>query len=266
MSLTTAHGPLAAAPTDEVNYGIDGPEHRLLFDQFPRRVRAVFGGEIVLDTRNGMLLHETDLMPQLYVPETDVRDDLVTATDHSTHCPYKGDASYWSVRAGDRTAENAVWAYESPNEQAEWLRGYRGLDFEAMDAWFDEDEEIVGHLRDPYHRVDVRDTSRHIRVLVGDHVVAESHRPKVLSETGLPNRYYIPFDDVDPDLLEPSATHTACPYKGVASYYTLDVGGERIADAAWYYPHPLENAGKTTGHVCYLGDGVRTELDGLEAG
>jgi uncharacterized protein (DUF427 family) len=148
------------------------------------------------------------------------------------------------VRVGDWIAENAVWSYLEPNDSAAWLRGYQSFFFDAMDAWFDEDEEIAGNLRDPYHRVDVRDSSRRVRVLADGQVVAETDRPRLLSETGVPNRYYIPPDDVRRDLLEPSATHSVCPYKGTASYHTLRVGGQRLPDVAWFYPAPLESAVK----------------------
>src|SRR5947209_4047278 len=98
MSLTMSTGPLAGQPPQTVNYRIDGPAHRLLMQQFPRRLRAMFGGETVFDTTRAMLLHETGLLPQPYVPLEDIRQDLLTATDHHTFCPFKGTASYWSVR------------------------------------------------------------------------------------------------------------------------------------------------------------------------
>jgi uncharacterized protein (DUF427 family) len=207
-------------------------------------------------------VHESAILPQLYVPTDDVRAELLTATGHRTHCPFKGDASYWTVKAGDREAENAVWAYPDPFEPARWLSGYQAFEFNAMDAWFDEDEEIEGHLRDPYHRVDVRDSSRHVRVLAGGEVVAESDRPRILSETGIPNRYYLPPDDVRRDLLEPSATHTVCPYKGRASYHSLRLNGRRLDDAAWLYPEPLENSFKVARYLCFAGDDVDVEVDG----
>jgi uncharacterized protein (DUF427 family) len=261
MTLTLSSGPLAAKPPGMTNYRIDGPKHRLLFEPFPRRVRAVFAGEVVLDTRRGMLLHESAHLAQLYVPEGDVRAELLEPTDHTTHCPFKGDASYWSVRVGDRVAENAVWGYPTPLEEADWLKGYQAFYAKRMDAWFDEDEEVLG-LRDPYHRVDVRASSRHVRVAVAGEVVAESSRPLVLSETGLPNRYYLPPEDVRRDVLQPSATHTVCPYKGVASYHTVQVGGTRLTDAAWFYPEPLGDVVKARGHLCFAGEGVQLEVDG----
>jgi uncharacterized protein (DUF427 family) len=203
----------------------------LLFDPFPRRVRAYLGGELVLDTCRGMLLHESNMMVQLYVPDDDVRAKL-TPTDHTTHCPFKGDASYWTVTAGERTAENAVWGYQEPIAEASWLRGYVAVYWTAMDAWFDEDEETHAHLRDPYHRVDVRRTSRHVQVRAHGQSIAQTRHALLVSETGLPNRYYLPLHDVPAELLEVSPTHSYCPYEGRASYYT--VAG--VPDAAWYYP------------------------------
>jgi uncharacterized protein (DUF427 family) len=265
MTLTLSHGPLSPHPPGTVNYELSGPAHRLLLDEFPRRVRARFAGETVLDTRRGVLLHETGLLPQLYVPEEDFRGDLLEPTDHSTHCPFKGDASYWSVTAAGRTAENAVWAYQAPLPGAGWLRGYRAAYWQAMDQWFDEDEEVFGHLRDPYHRVDVRRSSARVRVTAGEsgEVLAETARPLLLSETGLPNRWYIPRDDIRLERLRPSTTTTVCPYKGTTEYWSL----EGVEDVAWSYPEPLEDAVKIAGYVCFAHEAVRVDVDhGAEHG
>ncbi len=257
--------PLSSAPPETVNYSIDAPPHRLLFDPFPRRVRAMFGGRTVLDTTRGMLLHESNLLPQLYVPQRDVDTELLEPSDHRTHCPFKGDAAYWSLVVGDRTAENAVWAYPEPYDAADWLRGYVAPYWSAMDGWFDEDDEVQGHLRDPYHRVDARPSSRHVQVLAGDEVVAETRRPVVLSETGLPNRYYVRVDDVRRELLDVSATHTVCPYKGTASYRSLRTPAGLIHDAAFCYPEPNDGVGSIAGLLCFLADGVETRVDGRTA-
>lgn len=262
MALTLGGGPLAARPPQTVNYHIDGPAHRLLWQDFPRRVRATFGGEVVLDSRHAKLLHESNLLPQLYVPWQDVRQDVLVPSDHCTHCPFKGDASYHSVAVGDRVAENAVWSYPDPTDDAHWLAGHAAVYWQSMDSWFDEDEEIFGHLRDPYHRVDIRATSREVRVVAGDAVVGQTRRAKLLSETGLPNRFYLPAEDVHTELLEPSATSTVCPYKGTTTYWNLRAGEAVIADAAWTYPEPLDGAQAIAGHYCFLADGVHTWVDG----
>jgi uncharacterized protein (DUF427 family) len=263
MALTLGDAPLSSRPRDTVNYRIDGPGHRLLFEPFPRRVRAVFGCETVLDTTNGMLLHESNLLPQLYLPHDDLREDLLARTDHHTHCPFKGDASYWSITVNGQTADNAVWAYLDPLSEAAWLRGHVALYWNSMDAWFDEDEQVAGRLRDPYHRVDARSTSRHVRVEADDELIAVSRRAVLLSETGLPNRFYLPADDVRTDLLEPSDTQTVCPYKGTAFYHSLRISSGRIADAAWCYPEPLEGVGAIRGHLCFAAEGIDTWVDGV---
>jgi uncharacterized protein (DUF427 family) len=261
LSLTHANGPLSRDPS-ATNYTIDGPENRMLFQGFPRRVRALLGRQTVLDTRYGKLLHETGYLPQLYVPREDVRVEVLEATDYTTNCPFKGDASYWSVRAGDRLAENAIWAYEDPLEPVMWLRDHLAAYWDRMDVWLDEDEPVEGHLRDPYHRVDARLSSSTVRVTAAGEKLAETRRPVVLSETGQPNRFYLPRSDVDDAKLEPSATSSVCPYKGRASYWSIRVPGERLEDVALAYDAERGDAFKVAGHVCFLGRDVQVSVDG----
>jgi uncharacterized protein (DUF427 family) len=265
MSLTFSAGPLAGHAPGTVNYRIDGPAHKLLMQEFPRRVRATFGGQTVFDTTRAMLLHETGLLPQVYVPIEDIRSDLLTPTEHHTYCPFKGTASYWTVTAAQQgqqsqVAENAIWYYPEPHEDSAWLRGYAGFYFSAMDEVFDEDERVEGHIRDPYHRVDVRRSSRPVRVLVGDTVVASTRSPLLLSETGLPNRFYIPWEDVRAELLEASDTHTHCPYKGTASYWTLGVGDTKLADAVWSYPQAEGDSAAVSGYLSFRHDDLTVEV------
>ena len=261
MSLTFSDGPLSGHPPERVNYRIEGPAHKLLMHQFPRRVRAVFGGQTVADTTRAMLLHETGLPPQLYVPIDDIRADLIQPTDHHTYCPFKGTASYWSVSAGGQHAENAIWAYPEPNAESAWLQGYAGLYWDAMDEWYDEDERVEGHIRDPYHRVDVRRSSRHVTVRVGDQVIAETTRPLLLSETGLPNRFYVSAEDVKPGLLEATGTHTVCPYKGTASYWTIQADGKKLTDAVWSYPQAEGDSAPISGYLSFLHDDLTVDVN-----
>lgn len=260
MTLTLNHGPLSPSPPEQRNYRIDGPAHRLLFTEFPRRVRAVFEGRTVMDTRRGMLLHETGLLPQLYVPEADLAAGVLEPTAHHTHCPFKGAASYRSLRVGERVADNAVWAYPNPLPEAEWLAGYAACYWDAVDAWFDEDEQVFGHLRDPYHRVDTRASSRTVRVRVAGEVIAESSRPVLLSETGLPNRWYLHPDDVRLAALETSGTRTHCPYKGDATYYSLRLGERRVEDVAWSYQQPFDGVRAIAGRLCFDHDELTVEV------
>lgn len=262
MGLTRTDGPLSPRPPRSVNYALDGPAHKLLMHPFPRRVRAEFAGRTILDTRGGMLLHETALLPCLYVPESDLDLDAFVGSDHTTHCPFKGDATYRTLRVGDRTVENALWAYPDPMPAAQWLHGHAALYWDAADAWFDEDEQVHAHLTDPYTRIDVRPTSRHVQVFAGDELVAESHDPMRLDETGLPTRWYLSPDDVRVPL-EPSETSLRCPYKGRSSYWSLRTAdGREITDAAWGYPDPLPEASRIAGRLSFLHDDLRTLVDG----
>lgn len=261
MSLTFSTGPLSGHPPQNVNYTIEGPKHKLLMQPFPRRLRAFFGGQVVADTTRATLLYETGLPPQVYIPIEDIRADLIAPTEHHTYCPFKGTASYWTVTAGGREAENAIWAYPEPNPESAWLQGYAGFYWKLMDEWYDEDEPVRwGGLRDPYHRVDVRRSSRHVRVVADGLVLAETDKPLLLSETGLPNRFYIPAGDVRQDLLAPSDTHTVCPYKGTASYWSVQAGGRQLTDAAWAYPEADGDSAAVSGYLSFLHDDLTVEV------
>jgi uncharacterized protein (DUF427 family) len=262
MSLSMGSGPLATRPGGEFNFGWDGaPKHRLFFQPYPRRLRALIGDRVVLDSTRARLLYESNLLPRVYVPIEDIDPDVLERTETSTHCPFKGDASYWSVRVGDQLIEDAVWTYEQPIETASWLAGYACLYWEKADAWFVEDERLFGHLRDPYHRVDVHETSRRVQVRVGGAVVASSTRAKLLFETGLDVRVYVPGADVRAGALSRSQTRTTCPYKGEATYWDVSVDGTHLADGAWSYETPLAEAMEVARHVSFDGDGVEVEID-----
>jgi uncharacterized protein (DUF427 family) len=261
MSLTLGTGPFGHHPAGRLNSRIDGPKHTLYFEDYPRRIRAVLGGETVVDTVGGRLLWESSLPPVLYVPFDDVRSDLLEPTAHTTHCPFKGDASYWTVRAGDRVAENVLWGYPEPIDSAAWLRGYVAPYWESFDAWYEEDERVLGRLRDPYHRVDVVESSARVTVRAGGEPIAESNRPKLLFETGLPVRAYVPVEDVRPGVLVPSDKTSVCPYKGVAGYWSVSAAGRTFEDAAWTYAEPLPESLAAAGLVSFLADGIEVEID-----
>jgi uncharacterized protein (DUF427 family) len=249
MSLTIGGAPLSVKPQpQDVNYTLDGPKHRLFAQPFGRRVRAELGGETVLDTTDAVLVHESNLLPVLYVPREDVLVEL-TPTDHSTHCPFKGDASYWSI--GD--AENVVWGYLEPI--VPWLTGLVAPYFDRMDAWWDEDEPIRGHVRDPYHRVDARRSSRPVTVTVGGREIASSSSAVLVAETGLAERWYLPTDDVSAELTQ-TETSTHCPYKGDATYWAVD----GAADLAWSYEDPMDGCQALRGLVSFAGDDVEVRV------
>jgi len=235
---------------------------RVVVEDSPRRVRVFFGDVAVADSRRVKLLFESDHLPVYYFPLEDLRQDLLVPSAHTTHCPHKGEARYWSIRAGDRLVRDAIWNYPAPINSCPDIRGLAAFYWDRADAWFEEDEEVFVHPRDPYHRVDVLESSRHVRVLVGGEVVADTHRPRLLFETNLPTRYYIPMLDVRREALQPSLTKTRCPYKGVASYWSVGGGGETHRDIAWAYQAPIAESAKIAGLVCFYNEKVELIVDG----
>jgi uncharacterized protein (DUF427 family) len=209
----------------------------------------------VLDTTRGKLLYETGIMPRLYAPLEDFDPAVLSRTDHTTHCPFKGDASYWSLTVNGGSRENAVWAYESPIGEAAWLRGYASLYAEQADEWWVEDERTLGHLRDPFHRIDVLPSSRRVRISAGDEVFADTDRAVLLFETGLPPRAYVPRADVSV-AIEPAEKRTVCPYKGEARYW--DVGG--VAEAAWSYEYPRPESTGIAGRLAFDPERVNVQI------
>ena len=262
MSLTRGSGPLAgSAAAATTNYTIEAPAHRILFQPDGRRLRAYVGDRVVLDTTRAHLLHETGIPPVAYVPLEDFDTALMERTQTSTHCPFKGDASYWTLRVGDDVREDAVWAYEEPLDDAPWLRGFAALAFDRADRWLVEDEPVVGRLRDPYHHVDVHVSSRPVRVTAAGEVIAESARPTLVFETSMPVRAYLPRNDVVAGHLQPSTKTSVDPYIGAAIYWHVHAGGRRLEDAAWSYELPRAEAMKIAGLVCFEGDGIDVELE-----
>jgi uncharacterized protein (DUF427 family) len=219
---------------------------------WPRRLRVRFGGEIVADTRSARVLRQHGFLPVFYLPLADVRHDLLEPSEWTTESPYRGTATYWHLRAGGRIAESAVWTYRDPRPGSPDTRGYCSFDFHSMDAWYEEEERIYVHARDPYLRADAHRSSRHVIAEVGGVAVAETRRPVLLDETGLITRWYVPFADVRSELLEPSTTFTECPYKGRCEYWSVrGPDGALYADAAWCYRQPLPDVGAIAGHLCF---------------
>ena len=184
-----------------------------------KRVRAMLAGTVIADTRRPLLVWEIPNFPAYYLPVSDIRSDVLVASDHVEHSPSRGDARFFHIQVGDRVALNAARQY--PDSPIEELRAAVRIDWDAMDAWFEEDVEVYVHPRSPYTRVDVLASSRHVQVEVDGVLVANSNAPVLLFETGLPVRYYLPKTDVRMDLLRPTATTSGCPYKGTAEYLSL---------------------------------------------
>ncbi|GAA3148632.1 MULTISPECIES: DUF427 domain-containing protein [Nonomuraea] len=230
---------------------------RVRVERTAKRVRTYLGGRVVADTTSALLVWEVPYYPAYYFPLADVDESALKPTGATKHSPSRGDAVVYTVTSGTKEAADAALAY--PDSPLEEIRGHVRFEWDAMDAWFEEDEEVFVHPRDPYTRVDILSSSRHVRIEVDGVTVADSHSPRLLFETGLPTRYYLPKTDVRLDLLEPTGTVTHCPYKGTAEYWSVN-GKE---DLAWSYRTPLPESEKVAGLVAFYDEKLDVYVDGV---
>jgi uncharacterized protein (DUF427 family) len=233
---------------------------RIRIEDGAKRVRVQLGGVTVADSKDVKLVWEKPYYPTYYFPAGDVRADLLVPTGEVDRTPSRGEAEVHTVKAGEAEAAGAARWYRSP--AVEELADRLSFDWAAMDAWFEEDEQVYVHARDPFTRVDILQSSRHVEVFVDGERVANSRAPRLLFETGLPTRYYLPKTDVRMDLLTPSSLHTECPYKGVASYYHVTTGTETHENLVWWYPFPVAESNKIAGYVCFYNEKVDIVVDG----
>jgi uncharacterized protein (DUF427 family) len=226
----------------------------------PRRVRAVLAGQTVFDTTRAFYVWEWPHYPQYYIPAGDVRTDLLVSADQ-TRQSRRGTEHVHDLRVGEIHKKGAARLLrDSPIED---LAGTFRFDWEAMDAWFEEDEQVFVHPRSPYVRVDALRSTRTVRVELDGIVLAESDSPVMVFETGLPTRYYLNRTDVDFAHLVPSDTVTACPYKGTTSgYWSVQAGGTVHQDLAWTYDFPTRQLLPITGLIAFYNEKVDTFLDG----
>ena len=234
------------------------PDYKIRFEPTARRIRVALNGEVVADTTRAMLMLESKHLPVYYLPLDDIRQDALARTAHHSHCPFKGDAVYWTVTVGDRSAENALWAYPDPFIEAPDLRGYAAFYWDRMGAWFEEDEEVFGHPRDPYHRVDAIPSRRPVEVVLAGETIATARNSVLVFETGLRTRYYLPRAAVRGDILVPSDTKSYCPYKGRASYHSVRLGDRTFRDLVWFYPAPTSACAAIADLVCFYDEKVDT--------
>ncbi|MEV0299029.1 DUF427 domain-containing protein [Nocardia sp. NPDC050710] len=232
---------------------------RVKVETSQKRVRVYLGGHVVADTAHPVLVWESPHYPTYYLPTADMQAKLEpNGTTHRS--PSRGDATGYDIVIDGITAKGAALRYhDSPIPE---LNDLIRLEWNAMDEWLEEDEPVYVHPRDPYSRVDILASSRHVRVEIGGVTVADSHSPRMLFETGLPARYYLPLADVRMDLLQASDTHTSCPYKGTADYWNVRVGEAEYADYVWIYRTPLPESQKIAGLACFYNEKVDIYVDG----
>lgn len=217
-----------------------------------RWVRAQVSGAYVVDSKRPLLVWEHDKYPSYFFPRQDVRMDWLAETAQTNS------RTFWNLRVGDQVIERAAYAYPHQPE----LEGMISLSWHKMDHWFEEEEEVFVHARDPHKRVDAMPGSRHVQVVLAGLTVAETKRPTLLFETTLPTRYYLPAADVNMAYLTPSDSHSQCPYKGTASYWHVTLGDKVYKDLVWSYPDPIPECPKIKGLLCFYNEKVDLFVDG----
>ncbi|KAG2035868.1 hypothetical protein BDR03DRAFT_961183 [Suillus americanus] len=224
-----------------------------------KRVRVLFGGKYVVDTKHAKLVWEKPFYPNYFFSTSDLNPSYIRESSDNKE---RGTKVYDLV-VGKREARDAVTVFTDQASDTKDLAGLLKIEFSAADAWFEEDERVYVHPKDPYKRVDVLQSSRHVRVAVNGVELASTNRPRLLFETGLRVRTYMPLTDVHVELLRPSDTVTECPYKGVANYYNVQLpNGEIHKDIVWYYRTPQPECGQIAGYVAFYDEKVDVWVDG----
>ena len=230
----------------------------------PRRVRAMLGGHVVLDTTRALYVWEVPYYPQFYIPMDDVNRDFLIDELHTQRL-HRGQSQLYSLAYGDIVRPGAVREYTESS--FEGLTGTARFEWPALDAWFEEDEEVFVHPRNPYVRVDALRSTRRVRVELEGALLAESSSPVMVFETGLPTRYYLNRTEVDFSHLVATDTSTACPYKGVTSnYWSVQIGDELRPDLAWSYNFPTRQLLPIAGLIAFYDEKVDVFVEGERQG
>jgi uncharacterized protein (DUF427 family) len=222
----------------------------------PRWVRGFVDGSPLVDSKHVSVVYGARRGATYFFPRADVAVDRLQAAE------VVDGEQRWNYVAADRTIENIAWSFAEPTGDRAPLADALAFDWRKVDNWYEEDDEVFVHPRDPYHRVDVLNSSRHIKVMIGGQVVAESRQPRLLFETGLRTRYYLPKVDIRMDLLEPTKTSTQCPYKGNAVYWSARIDGQVFDDIVWSYPFPIPECQKIQNLLSFYNEKVDIYVDG----
>jgi len=260
MGLSWQQGPLSSGAIGRFLVPGPLPQRVLYVEPLRRHMRVLFGGAWVADSEHVLLLFEPGRYPVAYFPESDVSPKALERSEHTTRHPDLGLTSWYIVKAGERKAARAAWQHVELPSYASELRGRIAFAWRAMDAFYEEDERILGHAADSYHRIDIRQASRHLVVRYRERIVADTKRPLVLYESGFAPRWYVRHADIDESALTFVEHQTFCPYKGLCSYY--DIGDARLA--AWSYREAYPEVGRISGLMSFEPDIVSVQLDGTQ--
>ena len=224
----------------------------------PRRVRGYLDDELVFDTTAARYVWEVPYYPQYYIPLADVRAEFLRDEDHPQKVQL-GPSRLQSLVGAGQTHQSAARVFDGDGPVAGVVR----FEWDAL-RWFEEDEPIFGHPRNPYSRVDALRSHRHVRVELDGVVLADTRAPVLLFETGLPTRYYIDRTDIAFEYLEPSPTQSLCPYKGVTSgYWSVRIGEAIHPDLAWTYHYPLPAVAPIANMVAFYNEKLDIIVDGV---
>jgi uncharacterized protein (DUF427 family) len=257
MGLAWQQGPLATGSVGHFLTEQPLPARLLFAEPLRRRMRVRFADQWVADSEDVVLLHEPGRYPVAYFPRADIESGVLIAEDRVTQHQDLGDTQWFTVKVPQREANHSAWRHTGLPPFAGALDGRLAFAWRSMDAFYEEDERIVGHAADAYHRIDIRSTSRHLVVRDTERVIAETRRPLALYESGFAPRWYVPREDVDESALKPVAGQTFCPYKGIASYY--DIGNRKRA--AWSYVNAWPEVGRVSNLVSFEPDKIDVYLD-----
>jgi uncharacterized protein (DUF427 family) len=226
----------------------------------PRRVRGYVDGELIFDTTEARYVWEVPYYPLYYIPLRDVHAEYLIDDNRSGNSQF-GHSKVDSITTSSATAKSAARVFDADGGSP--VAGYVRFDWNSVE-WFEEDERIVGHPRNPYVRVDALRSHRHVKVELDGVVLADTTSPVLLFETGLPTRYYIDRTDVAFEHLTPTGTETLCPYKGTTSgYWSVSVGDAVHADLAWTYLYPLPPVSPIAGLVAFYNEKLDIAVDGV---
>ena len=259
MGLSWQQGPLGRDPNGTFLSATPMPDRVLYVEPLRRRMSVELGGGVIARSDGAVILFEPARYPVAYFPIGDIDETVLQLSDHKSTHPDLGETKWFDVVGGDgKTTQRGAWQHVDPPGQAAALRDTVAFAWRTMDAFYEEEERILGHAADPYHRIDIRRTSRHLVVRQDDRVIADTHAPLVLYESGFAPRWYVPRADVAAEALHAVEGQTFCPYKGLASYY--DIGEAR--NAAWSYRAPFEEVGRIADLVSFYPKKVTVTIDG----
>jgi uncharacterized protein (DUF427 family) len=229
MTMTVGTGPFGHRPAGRFNFDLPSGGIEYL-EAFPRRIRALARGEVVVDSVNVQMLYEQHHLPVWCFRPVDVRLDVIGS---------------------------GAWIYDRG-----LAKGLAGVRWDAVDRWLEEEEEVIVHPRDPYHRLELRDTSRHVEVALAGVTLAVSRAPLVLFETSLPPRWYFAPEEIAAELFENPDVRTGCAYKGWASYFDVRVADCAEPAIAWHYDDPLDGMERIRQRICFFNERVELTVDG----